>query len=283
MEHQNKPGRITLDLITFLREVHVWYLDRKSRSASFPAPHSYFHPIVSIASKRRAFGSLRFDHAQETCSFERAPGETRVAVTISLQGEHLGFALYNTDLAIVGVGIVHLADNGKALIRLNTEDEIVECQIDLQAMQSPLVTVDALMDFVRDKRNTLFPERSGETLECFVDLRNEVTLQTFATIHKWTRVRGQPIIVDSLFEAVRRQFTSSTPSFSLTRPSSFEAEVCRFLLEDEHQYNGGESLILLAMFDERARAWVVGSSSAVVAQIKNTLEHNHHEITSRIA
>ncbi len=276
MEHQNTPGPITLDLITFLRALQVWYQTQQCRGGSVPAWHVYTHPIASIASEQKTFSSLRFDHAQGICSFARAPGEIRVAVTVELQGEYLGCVLRHIDGSIVGAAIVRLASNGKALIRIKSKHELVECQIDLHAMQSSLVTVDVLMDFVRDKRNTLFPERSPDFPECFVDLRSPLTLQAYALVRSGVGMVQQPHIVNSALEGVYQVIVQRPRAACLAAANPFQIRIASYLMGDasltftfgitkSDPANDAPKVAILKNSDDKAEFVLVACSSEPLA------------------
>lgn len=289
---ENRPGRITKDLLQFMRNVQSWYQGEGCHLATSPGDHTVEATLTRLASQWLCLDSFQVPHIPEPHRFSSPSDRGTLHLVATKTGEYLAFLVRNLHGQIVAAGITHLVRDGKSFIRVVEAGEYVCALIDLQAMNSHIVTVDLLIEALKNTSLYQFGKKSGD-ITCFTDLRDDLTLQVYATVRRWAMMQGQPVTVNSLLEATHRQLTCRTPSVSLTRPSSFEAGVCEFLLTEYYFHIGGEGLIRLVnpaqwlspaaqeKIKERKHLYIIGSAPAVAQRANRAFEHSLTEIARR--
>lgn len=287
-----RPGRITKDLLQFMRNVQAWYQGRGCHLTPSPGDHTVEASLTRLANQCLCLGSFQVPHIAETHPFCASSDRGTLNLVATIAGEYLALLVRNLHGQIVAAGITHLVRDGKSFIRVTEAGEYVCALIDLQAMNSHIVTVDSLIEALKNTSPYQFDKKSGDVI-CFTDLRDDLTLQVYATVRRLAMMQGQPVTVNNLLEATHRQLTCGTPNVSLTRPSSFEADVCEFLLTEYYFQTGGEGLIRLVDLTQRLSAtaqekigkrkhlYIVGSAPAVAQRMNRALEHSLTEIARR--
>lgn len=291
---ENRPGRITKDLLQFMRNAQAWYQGEGCHLAASPGDHTVEATLTRLASQCLCLESFQVPHIAEPHRFSSPSDRGTLHLVATKTGEYLALLVRNQHGQIAATGITHLVRDGKSFIRVVRAGEHVCAVIDLQAMNSHIVSVDLLVETIKRATPHAIDERTHDQATCFVDLRKDATLQTYATVRHWTELQEQPIIVNGLFDAVYRQVTCRTPSVSFTLPTPFEADVCQFLLAEYWVSTGGTVLVPSMDFDASAPSttpregivrptllFIICSSRALTQQMGKAIRHSFDEIARR--
>lgn len=297
---QNRPGPITKDLLTFARGVQAWYQGEGNHLASSPEDHRTGSVLTRLASLCPSIGSI-----QPSCilphPFPTSPGRGTLNLIATIAHEYLALLVRDQHRRTIAAGIMHLARDGKYLVRVDNGDEYACAHFAVHAMNTRIVTVDTLVGTLKETPPYRIPSSDeGETI-CFTNLRDELTLQTYATIRRWTEMRGQPVTVNCLSEALYLLASYQGRSACLVQSFPFETQIAAFLLGDALERAPGEPLMQLFGFgtghpdlepihsdappsvkdDDVGRMVIIGSSPSIAEGLKNAVKRNLYDILAR--
>lgn len=299
---ENRPGRITKDLLQFMRNVQSWYQGEGCHLATSPGDHTVEATLTRLASQWLCLDSFQVPHIPEPHRFNGPPDRGTLKLMATIENEYLSFLVRDQHQRAVAAGITHLGRDGKSYFRVDKEDEYVCSYLDLHTMNSHKVNVDALIEMLKKAPPYRIPSRDeGETL-CYTDLRDELTLQTYATVRRWTEMRGQPVTVNHLSEAVYRLAAHRGPSACLVQSLPFETRIAAFLLGHELEhfpgchvlvclfYVGAEQTVLQPIVsaepacvkdDDVTRMAIIGSQPHLAEKLKDAVRRNANDILGR--
>jgi hypothetical protein len=298
---QNRPGPITKDLLTFARGVQAWYQGEGNHLASSPEDHSTGSALTRLASRCLRIGSIQLPSIREPHQFPTSSGRGTLNLIATITGKYLTLLVRDRHQRTIAAGITHLARYGMSFIRVDETDEYIRCLLDLDPMNDHIVTIDTLIETLKETPPYRIPSSDeGETI-CFTNLRDELTLQTYATIRRWTEMRGQPVTVNCLSEALYLLASYQGRSACLVQSFPFETQIAAFLLGDALERAPGEPLMQLFGFgtghpdlepihsdappsvkdDDVGRMVIIGSSPSIAEGLKNAVKRNLYDILAR--
>lgn len=298
---QNRPGPITKDLLTFARGVQAWYQGEGNHLASSPEDHSTGSALTRLASQCPRIGSIQLSSIPEPHPFPTSSGRGTLNLIATITGEYLALLVRDQHRRTIAAGIMHLARDGKYLVRVDNGDEYACAHIAVHAMNTHIVTIDTLIKTLKETPPYRIPSSDEGETTCFTNLRDELTLQTYATIRRWTEMRGQPVTVNCLSEALYLLASHQGRSACLVQSFPFETQIAAFLLGDALERAPGEPLMQLFGFgtghpelepihsdappsvkdDDVMRIVIIGSSPSIAEGLKNAVKRNLNGILAR--
>lgn len=298
---QNRPGPITKDLLAFARLAQAWYQGEGNHLASSPNDHTVGTALTRLAGRCSCIGSFQLPSVKEPHSFAGSPNRGTLNLIATIESEYLSFLVRDQHQRTIAAGVTHLTRDGMCFIRVAEADEYTCSYLDLYTMNGHKVDIDTLAETLKKTPPHRIPSSDEGETTCFTDLRDELTLQTYATVRRWTEMRGQPITVNHLSEAVYRLAAHRGRSACLVQSYPFETQIAAFLLGHELEHAPGRPLMQLfgdgtghpdlepilsdtppsVKDGDVRRIAIIGSSPSITEDLTQAVQRNISDILAR--